>query len=101
MADRYRGGRLVEEYLPHSLLSSLPPRERADVLALGTVRRFTRHEHLTRIGEPGREVFVIISGCVKIFADSVEGRPILLAVRLAGDIIGELAALDGRPRTAT
>ena len=89
------------EYLSHSFLSSLPAHERAEILSLGTVRRFTRDQQLTRIGEAGQEAFVITSGCVKVFANSIEGQPILLAVRLAGDLVGELAVLDGRPRTAT
>jgi CRP-like cAMP-binding protein len=91
----------MNEYLPHSFLASLPARERAEFLTLGAERRFTRNEPLTRVGELGHEAFTIISGCVKIFADSVDGRSILLAVRMAGDLVGELAVLDGRLRSAT
>lgn len=91
----------MSEYLPHSFLSLLPERERTEFLALGTIRRFTRDQRLTRIGEPGNDAFVITSGCVKIWADSSEGRQILLAIRMAGDLVGELAVLDGQPRSAT
>jgi CRP-like cAMP-binding protein len=97
------GGAVValSEYPAHSFLSSLPARERAELLAMGTGRRYARDQALTRIAEPGNEVFLIISGCVKVFGDSVDGRPILLAVRMAGDLVGELAALDGQRRSAT
>jgi CRP-like cAMP-binding protein len=91
----------VSEYLPRSFLSSLPERERTEFQELGTARRFTRDQSLTRIGEPGHDAFLITSGCVKILADSAEGRQILLAVRMAGDLVGELAVLDGQPRSAT
>jgi CRP/FNR family cyclic AMP-dependent transcriptional regulator len=40
-------------------------------------------------------------GYVKIFADSVDGRLVLLSVRMPGDLVGELAALDGQLRSAT
>lgn len=88
-------------YARISFLASLPAGERAEFLGLGATRRFSRDQPLTRIGEPGREAFVITDGYVKIFADSAEGHPILLAVRAPGDLVGELAALDGRLRSAT
>jgi len=62
---------------------------------------FARAKPLARIGARGDEAFLITSGFVKILADSAEGRTILLAVRMPGDLVGELAALDGRPRTAS
>jgi CRP/FNR family transcriptional regulator, cyclic AMP receptor protein len=91
----------MSEYLHGSFLASLPDHERSEFAKLGTVRCFTRDQHLTWIGESGRETFLIMSGCVKVFADSVEGRPILLALRMAGDLVGELSVLDGQPRSAT
>jgi CRP/FNR family transcriptional regulator, cyclic AMP receptor protein len=42
-----------------------------------------------------------VRGCVKIFADSVDGRLVLLSVRMPGDLVGELAPLDGQLRSAT
>jgi CRP-like cAMP-binding protein len=84
-----------------SLLASIPARERLELLGLGLPRRYDRGEILIRAGEPGREVFLIVDGCVKVLADSVEGNPALLAVRTAGDVVGELSILDGQPRSAT
>ena len=40
-------------------------------------------------------------GCVKILADSADGRLVLLSVRMPGELIGELAPLDGHARSAT
>jgi CRP/FNR family cyclic AMP-dependent transcriptional regulator len=68
---------------------------------LGTERRFARDEILFRIGEPGTEAFLIVRGCVKIFADSVDGRLVLLSIRMPGELVGELAPLDGQLRSAT
>jgi CRP-like cAMP-binding protein len=44
---------------------------------------------------------VIIDGYVKISAVTGDGAESLLAIRTAGDVIGEFAALDGLPRSAT
>jgi CRP/FNR family transcriptional regulator, cyclic AMP receptor protein len=88
-------------YLAHSFLASLPPFERDELLALGREARFPRGRPLARIGARGDDAFLITSGFVKVLADSAEGRTILLAVRMPGDLVGELAVLDGGSRTAS
>jgi CRP-like cAMP-binding protein len=50
-------------------------------------------------GEPGEEVFIIRSGSVKI-AKVVENNEVLLEVLKAGDIFGEQALLESKPRGA-
>ena len=51
-------------------------------------------------GDPGDRAFVISSGEVEILK-TTERREVLLAVRTAGDVIGEMALLDEQPRAAT
>ncbi|MBX6385453.1 MAG: Crp/Fnr family transcriptional regulator [Microbispora sp.] len=85
----------------NSFLASLNSDDRAALLSLGTGRHFEAGSVLVRSGEPSTDVALLLSGCVKVTADSQEGRPILLAVRVSGDLIGELAALDQEPRSAT
>ncbi|MDR2470617.1 MAG: cyclic nucleotide-binding domain-containing protein, partial [Treponema sp.] len=50
-------------------------------------------------GEPGEELFIIQKGSVKI-AKIVDNNEVLLAVLKAGDIFGEMALLESRPRAA-
>jgi CRP-like cAMP-binding protein len=50
-------------------------------------------------GEPGDEIFIIKSGSVKIVSIT-NNSEILLAVLKAGDIFGEMALLESKPRTA-
>ncbi len=50
--------------------------------------------------EPGYELYVIRSGRVKI-TKMVDGQEVMLALLQVGDIFGEMALLDNKPRTAT
>jgi CRP/FNR family cyclic AMP-dependent transcriptional regulator len=51
---------------------------------------------LTRQGEPGHEFFIVVDGTVRIERD---GRT--LTSLGPGDFLGEIALIDGRPRSAT
>ncbi len=48
-----------------------------------------------------REVFFVISGAVRVVNYSLSGRQVTFANLRHGDLFGELAAIDGRPRCAT
>ena len=71
-------------------------------LALGMrSRRFRRGEVIFHIGDPGDALFVIVSGEVKISLPSETGDEAILATLKPGDVFGELALLDGAPRSAS
>lgn len=53
---------------------------------------------LFRQGEPGDCAWIIESGSVEILVGADESR---IAVLQAGEILGEMALIDGRPRTAS
>jgi CRP/FNR family transcriptional regulator, cyclic AMP receptor protein len=89
------------KWAPEGLLAALSTREREALLALGHLRQFHGGEVLFNQGELSNFVVVIIDGYVKITAVSESGAESLIAIRTAGDIVGELAALDDRPRSAT
>ena len=64
-------------------------------------RRFRRGEVIFHIGDPGDALFVILSGEVKISLPSETGDEAILATLRSGDVFGELALLDGAPRSAS
>ena len=64
-------------------------------------RSFRRGEALMHVDQVARDVLILRSGLVKISATTRQGRSVLLAFRGPGDLVGELAALDDTPRSAT
>ncbi|MXN66172.1 cyclic nucleotide-binding domain-containing protein [Stappia sp. GBMRC 2046] len=56
---------------------------------------------LFEAGDPGNGCYAILEGSLKVSMLSVEGDEQLLAVMGPGEIVGELALLDGRARSAT
>ena len=64
-------------------------------------RTFRRGEVVFHRGDPAGALHIIRSGRVKVTLPSVEGNETLLTLLTAGDCFGEIAALDGGPRSAT
>jgi len=64
-------------------------------------RRFKRGEVLFHEGDPGDALFIVASGAVKVVVPSEEGDEAILATLHRGDFLGELALLDGAPRSAS
>src|SRR5215204_4106209 len=64
-------------------------------------RRFRRGEVIFHIGDPGDALFVIVTGEVKISLPSETGDEAILATLRDGEVFGELALLDGAPRSAS
>jgi CRP/FNR family transcriptional regulator, cyclic AMP receptor protein len=63
-------------------------------------RRIASGTPLFLKGAPGTALFAVVSGTVKIAVVSIDGREATFNLLHAGDIFGEIAVLDGQPRTA-
>lgn len=64
-------------------------------------RRFRRNEVIFHQGDPGDALHIVAAGAVKILLPSAEGDEAIIATLRPGDFFGELAILDGAPRSAT
>lgn len=64
-------------------------------------RRFRRNEVIFHQGDAGDLLQIVASGAVKIVLPSPEGEEAIIATLRPGDFFGELALLDGAPRSAT
>ena len=63
-------------------------------------RVYQKNTMLFAEGEPGNELFIIHKGSVKI-TKIVDNNEVLLAILKAGDIFGEMALLESKPRAAS
>ena len=84
-----------------TLLGRLSPPVRAVLLDLGTGVVFPIGRRIIREGMPGETAYLLLTGCVKVLGNDGGGQEPLLGVRISGDMVGEMAALSGRPRSAT
>jgi CRP-like cAMP-binding protein len=63
-------------------------------------RTYRRNTMLFAEGEPGDQLFIIQKGSIKI-TKIVDNKEVLLAMLNPGDILGEMALLEGKPRAAS
>ncbi len=62
--------------------------------------RFLPNQIIFRKGEAGASMMLVVEGRVKICSRSWDGREVVLNLIDAGEVLGEIALLDGRERTA-
>ena len=81
-------------------LSELAADERAELEQLGSLRRYRRGDVVFHQGDDAGAVLVLLSGHVKA-AMLNDGREVILAFPGPGELLGELSAVDGHPRSGT
>ncbi|AXE79577.1 Crp/Fnr family transcriptional regulator [Streptomyces atratus] len=82
-------------------LARLEREDRVSLLGLGRELSFAPRTPLLRQDEPSAYVLLIAGGWTKVTTSAPNGYEALHALRGPGDIVGESAALTGRPRSAT
>ena len=82
------------------LLGALPPEALESLRTVAGVRTMARNEVLFRRGDPGDELFGIVSGRIAILTRAPDGRESLVAVLDEGALFGELGLFDAGPRSA-
>src|SRR5688572_12908824 len=79
----------------------MPP-ERLDIVARALLAgRYRKGQVIFHQGDDGDAMYLVESGLVKISAESVDGQEAILTEVRPGETFGELALLDGAPRSAT
>jgi CRP/FNR family cyclic AMP-dependent transcriptional regulator len=86
---------------PRTFLGMLSESALVDLLSLGALREYPPEQALIFEGDHSTEVIALIDGWAKVIGSTVDGGQALLSLRIGGDLVGEQAALDNLPRSAT
>jgi len=81
------------------LLESLPPQELLDLAKAGRQERVASGGAIFLKGTPGQSFYLLCEGRVKITSSGPNGNELLLDLVEAGQHFGEIAVIDGSPRT--
>jgi len=82
------------------LLRKLPDDALARLAGFAHLRPMAKGETLFRRGDPGTGLLLVVKGRIRVSVPSIEGRDGVLNLVRAGDVVGEIALLDGQARTA-
>ena len=64
-------------------------------------KEYAKDETIFRQGDESREVYFVRKGKVRIYKISPSGNETTIAIFTTNDVIGELAAIDQEPRSAS
>ncbi|MDH4148090.1 MAG: Crp/Fnr family transcriptional regulator [Acidimicrobiia bacterium] len=84
-----------------SFLALLDPGDRLALEEAGVRRLVRRGEMIVREGEPSTSVVALLDGVAKVTKVATDGREALIELRGPGELLGELGAVDGAPRSAS
>jgi len=82
------------------LFKGLSAEDRAELAALMRKHKVKKGETLFRKGSEGATLYIIQEGAIKIALPSRLGDQRIVTIFSAGDFFGEMALLDGMPRSA-
>jgi CRP/FNR family transcriptional regulator, cyclic AMP receptor protein len=83
-----------------TLFGGLPPGELEGLASLLVQRQYADQEIIFHTGDVGNGLYVVRKGGVAIRLSSAGGKEVILSMLGRGDVFGELALIDGEPRSA-
>jgi CRP-like cAMP-binding protein/Fe-S-cluster-containing hydrogenase component 2/thioredoxin reductase len=90
----------TERQLLQMFGSGLTPEDVREVVESAEVQTVRAGQPIIKEGEEGLDIFVIRVGSM-VVEKSIGGKPVFLSYLPAGSYVGEMAVIDGKPRTAT
>lgn len=82
-------------------MTLLSPERQRVLRTIGRPGQFRAGDTLLHAGQVGDRVMVILAGRAKISYTTEGGREVVLRFAGPGEVLGELAVIDGRPRSGT
>ncbi|ALG67030.1 Crp/Fnr family transcriptional regulator [Beggiatoa leptomitoformis] len=84
----------------HALFRHLNKKLVERILSISSIRHLKKGEVLFVKDEAGDALYGVLAGRIRISNRSLEGQELILKIMEKSDIFGEIALLDGSPRTA-
>lgn len=100
MTSEQRHEGLVQLLASSELFGRLSAETLAECAASFRVAQFSKGELIFARGDPGARIYLVAEGQVRLAVATSEGRELSFEIAGAGQIFGELAALDASPRSA-
>lgn len=82
------------------LFGSVPASLREAIALEMRDARYRAGQSIFERGDPGSLLYLVLEGRVRLSVSTAEGRELSFTHAITGDIFGEIAALDGSPRSA-
>lgn len=82
------------------LFQAMQRGELDEILDFAVDRRVRRGQVIFQKGDSGSSMMAVLHGRVRISAMSTDGKEVTLNVINPGEVFGEIALLDGKPRSA-
>ena len=95
--DKAQVGAMLRD---NALLCNLTPAQWEQFLSYGHIRQVSANTTVLWHGRAAQAVFIILGGTVKVFYTSRDRADAILAVCGAGELLGEISAVDGEPISA-
>ena len=96
-----RSVRLMDVISKIPFFAPLLETEREELAEDATMHVFSTGETIIREGDPGRSVYVILDGRVKVFTRDDGGNELPLATLGVGQFFGEMSLVSGKPRSSS
>lgn len=76
--------------------------ERLEKIAgFASLRRVARHAAVLQAGDHTDNIYLILTGMLKVQISDQEGREVILSMLGTGEMFGEMGVIDDHPRSAT
>jgi CRP-like cAMP-binding protein len=82
------------------LFAAMPPAEQERILDLASERFVRRGQIIFQRGDTESSMMAVLQGSVRISTGSADGKEVILNTIRPGEVFGEIALLDGNPRSA-
>lgn len=96
-----RSVRLMDVISKIPFFAPLQETEREELAEDASMHVFSAGEIIIREGDPGRSVFIILDGRVKVFTRDDGGNELALATLGVGQFFGEMSLVSGKARSSS